>query len=74
MHAYIFTYIHAYIHTYKNKYINFEVMTYVITLPVVSRGNFEFMTLNFISIALKNKEFLYIDAEESIPCLDQTRQ
>ena len=27
-----------------------------------------------ISIALENKEFLYIDTEESILCLDQPRQ
>jgi len=55
-------------------YINDEVLTYVITLPVVSRVAFGFIKLNPVSIVLENKEFLYIDTEESILCVDQIRQ
>ena len=57
-----------------NLYINDEVLTYVITLPLVSRGKCEVIKLIPISIVLENKGFLYIDTEESILCLDQNRQ
>ena len=49
------------IHTY----INGEVLTYVITVPVGSRGNCEVIKLIAVSIALGNKEIMYIDIEES---------
>ena len=58
------------IHTY----INDEVLAYVIILPLVSRETFGVIKLIDISIALGNKEFLYIEREESILCVDQTRQ
>ena len=54
-------------------YINDEVLPYVITLPVVSRETFGVFKLIAISIPLGKKEFLYIDREESILCLDQNR-
>jgi hypothetical protein len=44
-------------------YINGEVLTYVITLPVVSGGNIGFYEWIPTPIALENKEFLYIDTE-----------
>ena len=53
-------------------YINYEVLTDVITLPLVSRGTFEVINFIAISISFGNKEFLYIDTEESILCVDQT--
>jgi len=51
-------------------YINDEVLTSVINLLLFSRGNFEFMKLIVISIKLENKEFQYIDADESTLCID----
>ena len=50
------------------------MLTYVITVPVGSRGNCEVIKLIAVSIALGNKEFMYIDTEESILRLDQFRQ
>ena len=44
-------------------------MTYVINLPLVSRGMFEVSNLIPISTAFENKEFLYMDTG-SMPCLD----
>jgi len=46
----------------------------VITSPLVSRGNSEVLKLIPISSALENKKFLNIGTEESILCLDQTRE
>ena len=54
-------------------YLNDDVLTYVITLPVVSGKTFGVIKLIAISIALENMEFLYIEREESILCLDQNR-
>ena len=42
--------------------------------PPCSTVTGEVIKLIAISVALENKEFLYIDREESILCLDRTRQ
>ena len=47
------------------------MLTYVITLPVVSRENLGGFKLIVISRALGNEEFLYIEKKDSILCLDQ---
>jgi len=39
-------------------------------LPLIIRGYLEVMKLIAISIALENEEFKYIEAEESILCID----
>jgi len=49
------------------------VLTYVNTLPLVSRENLGVFKLIAISRALENEEFLYIDREDSILCFDQVR-
>jgi len=41
--------------------------------PPCATATCEVIKLTAVSIALENKEFLYIDREESILCLDQTR-
>ena len=57
-----------------NTYINDEMLTYIINLHYVSREMSGVFRTIAISIALENKEFLYIDREESILWLDQVRQ
>jgi len=42
-------------------YINDELLTYVITLPVVSRESIGVFKLIAVTIFLENKAFLYID-------------
>ena len=56
-----------------NTYINDEVLTNVITLPVVSREKLGGFKLVAISRVLENKEFLYIEKRDSILCLEQFR-
>jgi hypothetical protein len=53
-------------------YLNDELLTYVITSE--GKGMSEVFKLIVIAIASENQEFLYIEPEESILCLDQTRQ
>ena len=50
------------------------MLTYIINLHYVSRETSGVFKTIAISIALENEEFLYIDREESILCLDQVRQ
>ena len=44
-----------------SSYINDEVLTYVINLPLFSRGTSDRFNLVAILIGLENKEYLYID-------------
>jgi hypothetical protein len=55
-------------------YISEDILGYVITLPLVNRGSFKLFKMIPISMELEHKRFLYINTDESILCLDQTRQ
>ena len=48
-----------------NTYINDEVLTYVITLPVVSRGTFEMFKLIAKTTPLESEAFLCIDTRNN---------
>jgi hypothetical protein len=70
------------IHGYKinqiksNVYIDENVLGYVITLPLISRGTLKAyrMIPITIPISLGNSKIVYISTEESNLCIDQTRK
>jgi hypothetical protein len=55
-------------------YIDEGVLGYIISLPLINRGTFEIYKMIPIPISLGNNKFVYINTDESILCLDQTRQ
>jgi hypothetical protein len=55
-------------------YISEGILGYVITLPLISRGTFKIFKMIPIPAPMEQNKFLYIDTDESILCLDQTRQ
>jgi hypothetical protein len=55
-------------------YIDEGVLGYVIFLPLINRGTFQIYRMVPIPIPLGNNKFMYIKTDESVLCLDQTRQ
>jgi hypothetical protein len=55
-------------------YISDGILGYVITLPLVNRENFKIFKMIPTPVVLEPKKFLYIDTDESILRIDQTRQ
>jgi hypothetical protein len=55
-------------------YINEGILGYVISLPLINRGTFKIYEMIPIPITLGSNRFVYINTDESILCLDQTRQ
>jgi hypothetical protein len=55
-------------------YLNDSVLSYVVELPLMNKGNFRILKMYPIPVPLKPNTFLYIETVESILCLDQARQ
>jgi hypothetical protein len=55
-------------------YINNNVLGYVISLPLISRGVFREYKMIPIPISLGNNKFAYVRTEEPNLCVDDTRQ
>lgn len=55
-------------------YISDNILGYVITLHLVSIGTFKILTMIPIPVVVENNKFVYINTDESILGLDQTRQ
>jgi hypothetical protein len=54
-------------------YIEKNVLGYVITSPLITRGMLKAYRMLPISISLGNGKFAYVNTEESNLCIDQTR-
>jgi hypothetical protein len=55
-------------------YIKNGILGYVISIPLVNRGIFAVFRLIPLPIALDKDKFVYIETENQIMCIDQTRQ
>jgi hypothetical protein len=55
-------------------YIDKSVLSYVITLPMISTGTFKAYRMIPIPVSLGNSKLTYISTEEPDLCIDQTRQ
>jgi hypothetical protein len=55
-------------------YVHCEILGYVVSLPLVSKGSFDILRVIPILIMVKQNHSVYIDVDKSVLCLDKARQ